>query len=363
MKYTEKYTLDKTVRLLIKTAIVLGIFMLIRHLSAILLPFVIGWFIAYLLYPLVLFIQRKMRLKYRILSVAVALIFVLSIITGISLIIAPMITAETERVLPYLSDYLQKLSESSFFQNINFEKVSDMFNGINFGEILSLETLDSFMGSVLPPFWGIISSVLKVILGIFSLFMIILYMIFILNDYEKLNEGVVLLFPKKYQKFTRELKSELTQAMNQYFRGQALIGLIVGILYCIGLSIIGLPMAIAMGLMMGVLTIVPYLHSIGFIPIIFFGFVGSVENGGSFGMMLLGIFIVFAVIQLLTDMYLVPKIMGKNMGLKPAIILLSLSIFGALLGFIGLIIALPVTTIIISYYKRIIVDGEDIIEQ
>ena len=151
--------------------------------------------------------------------------------------------------------------------------------------------------------------------------------------------------------------------MNQYFRGQALIGLIVGILYCIGLSIIGLPMAIAMGLMMGVLTIVPYLHSIGFIPIIFFGFVGSVENRGSFGVMLLGIFIVFAVIQLLTDMYLVPKIMGKNMGLKPAIILLSLSIFGALLGFIGLIIALPVTTIIISYYKRIIVDGEDIIEQ
>ena len=75
---------------------------------------------------------------------------------------------------------------------------------------------------------------------------------------------------------------------------------------------------------------------------------------------LLGVLIVFAVIQVTTDALIVPKIMGRKMGLSPAIILLSLSVFGVLFGFLGLIIALPVTTIAISYYKRFVIGNETI---
>ena len=116
----------------------------------------------------------------------------------------------------------------------------------------------------------------------------------------------------------------------------------------------GLPMAIAMGLLIGILSIVPYLHTFGFVPVIFFAVAGSIETGGNIWLMLLGVLIVFAVIQVTTDALIVPKIMGRKMGLSPAIILLSL------FGFLGLIIALPVTTIAISYYKRFVIGNETI---
>ena len=77
------------------------------------------------------------------------------------------------------------------------------------------------------------------------------------------------------------------------------------------------------------------------------------RSGGNLWLMLLGVLIVFAIIQIATDALIVPKIMGSKMGLSPAIILLSLSVFGVLFGFLGLIIALPVTTIAISYYKTL----------
>ena len=86
----------------------------------------------------------------------------------------------------------------------------------------------------------------------------------------------------------------------------------------------------------------------------------SAETGQSFWRILLACFIVFVVVQGIQDLFLVPKIMGKAMGLNPAVILLSLSIWGSLLGIVGMIIALPITTLLISYYKRFILNKEEL---
>jgi len=147
--------------------------------------------------------------------------------------------------------------------------------------------------------------------------------------------------------------------MNRYFRGQALIALIVGILFTIGFSIIGLPLAIIMGMLIGLLTMVPYLKAIALIPTLMLGLLQSFETGQSFGSILIGIAIVYIIIQLLEDLFLTPRIMGKVTGLNPAVILLSLSIWGSLMGMVGLIIALPVTTLIISYYKRFVLNENE----
>jgi predicted PurR-regulated permease PerM len=142
--------------------------------------------------------------------------------------------------------------------------------------------------------------------------------------------------------------------MNRYFRGQSLVALCVGILFAVGFKIIGFPLAITLGLFMGVLNLIPYLQTIGFIPIILLSLLKSVETGQNF-LIIAGLaFLVVIIVQVIQDLFLVPRIMGKAMGLNPAIILLSLSIWGSLLGFIGLIIALPLTTLCLSYYKRFI---------
>ena len=143
--------------------------------------------------------------------------------------------------------------------------------------------------------------------------------------------------------------------MNKYFRGQGLVAFCVGVLFSIGFLIIDFPMAIGLGMFIGLLNMVPYLQLVGFIPTILLAVVKAADTGENFWIILLGALIVFAVVQVIQDTILTPRIMGKVMGLNSAIILLSLSIWGALLGILGMIIALPMTTLLITYYQRFFV--------
>ncbi len=118
-------------------------------------------------------------------------------------------------------------------------------------------------------------------------------------------------------------------------------------------------MAIFMGLLVGVLNMIPYMHSLGIIPPLCIALMQSAQGGPDFWVTTLIILIVFIVNQLILDLLLTPKIMGNATGLHPAIILLALSIWGSLMGVLGMIIALPVTTLIVSYYQHFIIDKNE----
>jgi predicted PurR-regulated permease PerM len=149
--------------------------------------------------------------------------------------------------------------------------------------------------------------------------------------------------------------ADVEEGMNKYFRGQALVALSVGVLFSIGFLIIDFPMAIALGMFIGLLNMVPYLQLVGFIPTIILAIVKAADTGESFWLIMLLALIVFAVVQIIQDAFLVPKIMGHVTGLNSAIILLSLAIWGSLLGILGMIIALPLTTLLINYYQKYII--------
>ena len=107
------------------------------------------------------------------------------------------------------------------------------------------------------------------------------------------------------------------------------------------------------------MDMVPYLHTFALIPTVFLALLKAVDTGQNFWIILISAVAVFIIVQIIIDMIITPKIMGKAMGLNPAILLLSLSVWGALLGFIGLIIALPLTTLLIAYYKRYVTKEDD----
>ena len=119
-----------------------------------------------------------------------------------------------------------------------------------------------------------------------------------------------------------------------------------------GLNYGGLPLGLVFGLFVGVLNLVPYLQVVSFPVALVLCLVDSITTGGNFWVMLLEVAIVYIVVQIIQDMFITPKIMGKQMGINPVFVFLSLSVWGVLLGFIGLIVALPLTALIISYYKR-----------
>jgi predicted PurR-regulated permease PerM len=201
---------------------------------------------------------------------------------------------------------------------------------------------------------GLITGGLNFVLGIFSWFIVILYVVFIMLDYEKLIAGFKHMILPKYRKVVFTVANDVKNSMNRYFRGQALVAFIVGILFAIGFSIIGLPMAILLGLFIGLLNMVPYLQLISIIPTTVLCLVYSVDSNVGFWTIWWECMAVYVIVQVIQDFVLTPKIMGKAMGLNPAIILLSISVWGSLFGFIGLIIALPLTTLLISYYNRYI---------
>ena len=193
---------------------------------------------------------------------------------------------------------------------------------------------------------------MSVLLTIVSWIVVLLYMFFVLMDYDKISRSFKAAIPPKYRKLSFRVIEDVKLTMSHYFRGQALVSLCVGVIFAVEFYIIDLPMAIAFGLFIGLLNMVPYLQLVSIPIAAFLCLVASVATGGSFWVLFAWTVGAYLLCQAIQDLVLMPHIMKQQMGLNPAIIFLSLSIWGYVLGFVGLIIALPLTTLIISYYSE-----------
>lgn len=355
----KEITFDRFVRGMMATmGIVVAVYAL-NYLSSVLLPFAIAWLIAYLIYPIVTFFQYRARLRSRALSTAVTLILLAAILTGLLMLAIPPIIDEILHLKDIIIAYLEKENNNSSIP-ANFEAViRHNIEKIRLNRIITQEDLLNLIREVAPRIWSVFYQTANIIFSIVSSCITLLYIFFLLQDYEKFATGWVSFIPKNKRPFVTTLVSDVEHGMNSYFRGQSLIALCVGILFSIGFLIIDFPMAIGLGLFIGFLNLVPYLQLIGFIPTILLALLKAADTGENFWIILGGALIVFIIVQIIQDLILTPRIMGKIMGLSPALILLSLSVWGYLLGFIGLIIALPLTTLVMSYYKRYIVKEED----
>ena len=346
----QKITFDKLVRWVGIVAAVGLSYWVINSLSGGLLPFFIAWLFAYLLYPLVLFVQNKLHVKIRALSIIIALLLVLAVIGGVVyLIIPPMISQFTKlgTVVSAYADQKGTVNEvTRYIQEWitrNHQTIEHYFTSKEFTDTLQ---------KTLPQVFSFLGQTASVVISIVASFITLLYTFFILLDYEYLTENWIKIFPKKNRSFWAALAQDVERELNNYIRGQGTVALCMGIMFCIGFTIIDFPMAIGLGILIGILDLVPYLHSFAIIPTAFLALLKAADTGQSFWWVFGLALLIFIIVQLISDMIVTPKVMGKTMGLNPVVLLLSLSIWGALLGFIGLIIALPLTTLIIAYWQR-----------
>lgn len=351
-------TFDMVVRAIMGVIIVVGIIMLLNRLSSVLLPFFAAWLIAYLLFPLVTFFQYKCRLKFRILGIICALLTMALVVAGLAWLIIPPMIEEAGRIKDVTIAYIEGSSTLSSIPGKVQEYIREH---TDVEQLKALVTQEGFMDRVkdtMPKVWDVIAQAFNVLGSLLSLTMILLYTIFILLDYEELCNGWPSLLPERFRDFAVQVTRDMEDGMNRYFRGQGKIAFIVGVLFSIGFLIIGFPMAIPLGMFIGLLNMVPYLQVVGIVPTIFLAMAKSAESGQNFWILLLMALVVFSVVQVIQDSFLTPKIMGKVTGLNAAIILLSLSIWGSLLGMLGMIIALPLTTLLLNYYQRFVIKKE-----
>jgi len=331
---------------------------LLNYLSGVLLPFFVAALLAYLMYPLVIFIQKKMKVGNRALSIVIAMIIVVAVITGIVYLIVPPMIEQFEKLGVLATNYVK--TKANITSSIpaavsewvaeNQEEVTKFFKSSEFSDIVK---------NMLPKVYNIVGQTTTMVISVVASLITLMYLFFILLDYEVLGRGFIRMFPKKNRRFVRVLVLDMQRELDNYVRGQGLVAFIMGVLFCIGLSIIDFPVAIGLGIMIGILDLVPYLHGVALIPMAFLALFKAADTGQNFWVIMGSAVIVFCIVQVIIDMVVTPKVMGKAMRLNPAILLLALSVWGYLLGFIGLIIALPLTTLIISYYKRYVTGDED----
>lgn len=354
MTERKEFTFDRVVRLVIGVVVVLALLFLIHLLKNVLLPFLVACLIAYMFEPFVQYNRRLLHLKGRVVAVFVTL-FESLFLLGIGLyFIGPMVADEVNDTSAIMQRYATTELKGGFVPDEVHQFIRHTVDFDTLSKTMTQEEWMKMTEKILDTSWNIISGGWSILMGIFNWCIVILYVIFIMIDYEKLGRVFRNMVPPRYRHTAFAIGRDIKTSMNHYFRGQALIALIVGILFAIGFSIIGMPMAIVFGLFIGLLNLVPYLQLISLIPAVFLCIVYSAGGESDFWSIFAQCMIVYCVVQSIQDLILTPKIMGKAMNLNPAIILLSLSVWGTLLGFIGLIIALPLTTLILSYYERYI---------
>ena len=348
----KKFTFDSFVRIIIGLVVAWCLIMLIRRLSSVLLPFVVGMLIAYFLYPLVNLFQYKLRMRSRILAIICTFIVVGLCGFGLYELIIPPLIDEFSKVTDLAIKYLTNGSRTAtlpdaihkyIIRNLDLREINQMFSQDNIMKAIK---------GIMPRLWSVLSQSIDIILGVLASLITLLYIVFILLDYEAFSSGWFKLVPIKYRSTVTTICNDAARSMNKYFRGQGLIAIIVGILSCIGFLNINLPMAIGLGILVGICTMIPYMKFVALIPGVIMALLKAADTGENVWFILLTMMAVFGVVQIIEDTLLTPKIMGKITGLNPAIILLSLSIWGTLLGILGMLLALPMTSLFYSYYKN-----------
>jgi len=350
----QPYTFDRVVRIIITCVIIIGIIWLINILKGVLLPFCVACLVAYLFEPFVQFNRRLLRLKGRVVAIFITLFEATFLFGILCYVLVPMIMSEMQHMGHLLKVYSNTELEIPFMPEGVHSFIKKYVDFEYLASLMRREDQIKMLENVLSSTWSVVTSGISMIIGLLSWFIVFLYVIFIMLDYEKLALMGRHLVPPMYRRTVFRIGRDIQRSMNHYFRGQALVAFCVGVLFSIGFLIIDMPLAIVLGMFIGLLNMVPYLQLISIIPTTILCLVCSVDSGVNFWVIFWECMAVYAIVQAIQDLYLTPKIMGKAMGLNPAIILLSLSVWGCLLGFLGLIIALPLTTLLLAYYDEYI---------
>lgn len=347
-------TFDQVIRAIIMIVVVALLVWLIDYLKHVLLPFCVACLVAYLLEPVVEFQQKKLGMKRRLIPVLLTLLEATVIMVGLGFILVPMAVSELDQL-----EVLIKASSGKSYTLFPPEVRDFIYNTFDI-EALRQSLDPQQLLEMLSKGSSMLNATLDLVMHAIEWLLTFIYIIFIMLDYRNLMRGFSRMVPPRYRPKVYPIFEDIKVNMARYFRSQAVIASCAAVFYCIGFTIVGLPLAIVMGILVGILYMIPYVQYVTLLPVALLCYLDSLTGTITFWSELGQCILVYAISQCICDYFLTPKIMGKTLGLNPAIILLSLSVWGTLLGIIGMIIALPATALLITYYKRLILDdGSD----
>jgi len=319
-------------------------FGLLYLLGPILTPFLSAALLAYLVNPIV---NQLMRFHIpRLFSVTLVFIILFLLIVLIILLFIPLIQDQIQiliEVMPAIADWVQRefipwLSQSLGIEgliNINMMKTTLLQQWTKAGGVAT-----QFLNTA-------VRSGFVLIEWLINLFLIPVVTFYLLRDWKKLIKGIHDLIPRKIEPTISQLMKESDIVLGAFLRGQLLVMLALGIIYAIGLSLIGLKIGIVVGLLTGLLCIIPYL---GTIVGVVTASVAAVVQFGQFKYVLL-VWLVFVIGQTIESTLLTPNLVGDRIGLHPVAVIFAVLAGGSLFGFFGVLLALPVAAVVMVWLR------------
>ena len=354
--FNKPFTIDRTIRLLIYGLIGWGVVAIINRLSGVLLPFVIAIVLAYLLDPIVSFIQKRVRNNR---SIALGLTFLLILVLNAAFYayLIPSVINEVEHFQHVIQENKDGVFSGSFIPEHIRVKFKDFFTSDEFLSYFTFENLGPVIQKALPSVWSSFTNVFGFLVSFIGLIAVLLYLVFILKDYSTFRDNWAKYLPEKIRGQAEEFVDDFSTNMMGYFRQKTIIVIINIVLFIIAFNILGLPLATLLAILVGLMNYIPYLQNLGLIPCLLSAGLMSLETGQPFWIPVVIVLGIFLLVQILEDAVLTPIFMKEVTGMNPAIMLLSIAVWGSLMGILGMIIALPITTVIITYYKRYVLKG------
>lgn len=342
-------------------AVVVLFLVSIYFLKSIYIPIFIAYFLAFLLNPVV----RKLEKRGfgRIGPIFMLLILVFAVLLLFAVMMVPRVVVQAKELfehLPLLMDFFSERLGPTSVKYLGY----DLF--VQWKEVVPslLPEISKFpAGGILE---GVLSGTVKALSTLLTVLLIPILTFYILKDYYVLNEKLLLVVPRRYVSAVKEVMRRLSIVLGGMIRGQFLICGILATYYSIALSAVGLEMALLLGIFSGFMNLVPF---VGPLVSLFLSLFIAVLGGAQLTQCI-AILGVYLVANLLDGTVLTPKIVGKQMGISPLTIILALLAGGELLGFLGVLLALPMMAMVkvlggylaeryfeSSYYKEEPVEG------
>lgn len=304
-------------------------------LGDVIMPFLVGAAIAYFLDPLA---DRLEALGLsRVLSVVVITILGLLIFIAMALLVVPTLTSQATALIESAPELSRKLQT---FVNQQFPDIADAESALRKSLIGIGDTIKERGGQMLQTILGSVSSLINVAV----LFVIVPVVAFyLLLDWDRMIARIDDLLPREHAPVIRYLAREIDKTMSGFIRGMGTVCLILGTYYAVALMAVGLQFGLVVGAIAGLVTFIPYVGALvgGVLAIglALFQFWGDWVSIG----MVAGIFVIGQIIE---GNFLTPKLVGNSVGLHPVWLIFALSVFGALFGFVGMLVAVPVAAAI-----------------
>jgi putative membrane protein len=354
--FRQEITFDRFIRGVLFVALLALFVAGINWLSAVLLPFFAAWAIAWILAPVVNFLYVRCYIRPRFLAVILTLIGATAIAVGALWLIVPPFLDGILHIKDALLRYLQNDSGHVVLPNWMQNLLQEWLDSLQLENKLKQGNVLQMLRTSLPHVWNVVQSTANVVVSLASSAFALLYLVLLLADYDHYATVWLKYVPRSQRAFLEKLSNDVAHNMRGYFRGQVLVAISNGVMFSIGFWLIGLPMPVGMGIFVGVLSFIPYIQVLGILPAALLALLQMADTGHSFWGMMALVIVVYIVVQVLQDTIFTPRIMGRIMGLSPAVVLLSLSVWGYIAGIIGLMVALPLTTLILAYYQRYILE-------